>query len=107
MTLGAGAPGVTAVLVSILGVLAAAFIKGAMAFGCPALSTPVLAVFMMDKAEFVRSRSPSVFVCTATQLVAVTSAGTLTLPLAALSVGATAAGLGGFWLGLRVFRALG
>ncbi len=223
MTPEAGASGAPAVLVSILAVLAAAFVKGAVAFGFPTLSTPVLALFMdvksaiavlilpnlvmdaiqalrrpglgatlrrhallyafgiagtflgthllrsiadrqallilggfvlvfaainatglsprvppvweralspgvgflagvvggvtnvpgtllliyfyalgMDKTEFVRSTSLSFVVYKATQLVAVTAAGMMTPRLAALSVGATAAALGGFWLGLRV-----
>ena len=67
--------------------------------------TPLVLYFYalgMDKAEFVRSISFSFLVYKATQLVAVTQAGLMTTGLFALSVGATALGLGAFWLGLRV-----
>jgi len=67
--------------------------------------TPLVLYFYalgMDKAEFVRSISFSFLVYKTTQLLAVTQAGLMTTGLLVLSVGATALGLGAFWLGLRV-----
>jgi uncharacterized membrane protein YfcA len=67
--------------------------------------TPLVLYFYalgMDKAEFVRSISLSFVVYKTTQLLAVTQAGLMTAGLFALSLVATALGLGAFWCGLRV-----
>lgn len=67
--------------------------------------TPLVLYFYalrMDKVEFVRAISFSFLVYKATQLLAVILAGLMTVDLFALSVAATALGLGAFWLGLRV-----
>jgi len=67
--------------------------------------TPLVLYFYalrMDKVEFVRAISFSFLVYKATQLLAVILAGLMTVDLFALSVAATAVGLGAFWLGLRV-----
>jgi hypothetical protein len=67
--------------------------------------TPLVIYFYalgMGKAEFVRSIAFSFLVYKAAQLVAVTQAGLMSARLFTLSVGATALGLGAFWLGLRV-----
>ena len=60
----------------------------------------------MDKHEFVRSVALCFLTYKVIQLGAVTYYGLLTWPLLAASAALTAAGLGAFWLGLRVQDAL-
>ena len=56
----------------------------------------------LDKAEFVRAISLAFIVYKAAQLVAVTQAGIMTVPLFELSIAASLVALGAFWLGLAV-----
>jgi uncharacterized protein len=56
----------------------------------------------LDKAEFVRAIAVAFIVYKAAQLVAVIQVGIMTLPLFGLSMLATLAALGAFWLGLRL-----
>ncbi|HEV8438375.1 MAG TPA: sulfite exporter TauE/SafE family protein [Methylomirabilota bacterium] len=67
--------------------------------------TPLVIYFYalgMDKAEFVRSIAVSFIVYKAAQLVAVIQAGMMTSALFGLSVAATLAAVGAFWLGLLI-----
>ena len=67
--------------------------------------TPLVLYFYalgLDKTEFVRAISLAFIVYKAAQLVAVTQAGIMTVPLFELSVAASLVALGAFWLGLAV-----
>ena len=83
----------------------AGLVAGVMGGITNAHGTPLVLYFYalgLDKAEFVRAISLAFIVYKAAQLVAVTQAGIMTLPLFELSVLATLLALAAFGVGLRV-----